>query len=57
MLKITGFVAERSVTPVQGKDGSYVELVPGRVRNYICGQVWGRSFRLRVPFWVIQLAL
>lgn len=56
MLKITGFVAERSVTPVPGDDGNIIDLVPGRVRNYVCCQMWGRSFRVRVPFWVIQLA-
>ena len=56
MPRIIGFESVRPVTPIRGEDGNFTELVPGRVRDYLHLRVLGRSFRLRVPSWALELA-
>ena len=55
MFKIEGYVSERDVAPIR-EGGCIKELVPGRERSYLQLRLFGRAFRLRAPFWVIQLA-
>ena len=55
MFRIEGYESERTVIPIREGD-RVVELVPGRERSYLRLRLLGRTLRLRVPFWFIQLA-
>lgn len=55
MFRIEGFESVRDITPIRDGD-RIVDLIPGRERFYLQIRLLGRSFRLRVPFWVIELA-
>lgn len=56
MFRIEGYESVRAVTPIREGD-HIVELVPGRERSYLHLRLFGWSFRLRVPFWVVELAI
>ncbi len=54
MIEIRGWESVRTVTPIH--EGDHIkELIPGRERHYLRLRLLGCSFRLRVPFWVLQL--